>query len=205
MRVSTESRAVVTLDVTGPGDVLGEMALGLTSHRRSATVVALDECSTRMLTVAAFSALCLEHPGVAQATTQLLAERVDRLARQLVEALYVSIDRREARRIWSVAAHFGGPELGTEIPLIQQGLADLAGAARPTVNQTLKKFEAQRAIELFRGGVRIIDPVLLGRRAGSNSTSSRHSTSLPARDKSMTCPGVAVRTNPYPDSDIRFK
>ena len=80
MRVSTESRAVVTLDVTGPGDVLGEMALGLTSHRRSATVVALDECSTRMLTVAAFSALCLEHPGVAQATTQLLPERVDRLA-----------------------------------------------------------------------------------------------------------------------------
>jgi CRP-like cAMP-binding protein len=54
---------------------------------------------------------------------------------------------------------------GTELPLTQQDIADLAGATRPTVNQSLKKLEAQGAVALFRGGVRIADEALLRRRA----------------------------------------
>ena len=43
------------------------------------------------------------------------------------------------------------------VPLTQQDLAELAGATRPTVNQSLKKLEAAGAVELYRGGVRIAD------------------------------------------------
>jgi CRP-like cAMP-binding protein len=157
VRTSTESGDTVTLDVAGPGDVLGEVALLLPDPRRSATVVALSPATTRVLTVAAFETLRAEHPGVATAVSQLLAERVARLTRRLTEALYVSVDERVARRIAAVAVTFGGSASGTEVPLTQQDLADLVGATRPTVNQALKRLEAQGAISLYRGGIRLLD------------------------------------------------
>jgi len=149
----------------GPGGVVGEVALVLPGATRTATVLALDDVTVRMLTSGAFDELCREHPPVAVAASQLLAERVERLTHHLVEALYVSVDRRVARRIWTLAALHGGPVPGTELPLTQQDIADLAGATRPTVNQSLKKLEAQGAVTLFRGGVRIADAELLRRRA----------------------------------------
>ena len=165
VEVRTETGDVVMLDVIGPGGVVGEVALVLPGSMRTATVLALDHVTVRMLTSEAFDELCREHPPVAVAASQLLAERVERLTHHLVEALYVSVDRRVARRIWTLASLHGGPVAGTELPLTQQDIADLAGATRPTVNQSLKKLEAQGAVSLFRGGVRIADADLLRRRA----------------------------------------
>jgi len=157
----------VMLDVVGPGAVLGEVALVLPSRTRSATVAALDDCSTRVLSVTAFSALSREHPGVTSAVSRLLAERVERLTAQLSEALHVAVDERVARRVVRVAEIFGGVRRGTEVPLTQQDLADLAGATRPTVNQSLQKLAAAGAVELFRGGVRVADAAVLRSLAGS--------------------------------------
>ena len=165
VEVRTETGEAVMLDIVGPGGVVGEVALVLPGARRTATVRALDDVTTRMLTSEAFAQLCREHPSVAVAASQMLAERVERLSHHLVEALHVSVDRRVARRIWALAAMHGGPVAGTELPLTQQDMADLAGATRPTVNQSLKKLESQGAIALFRGGLRITDADLLRRRA----------------------------------------
>jgi CRP-like cAMP-binding protein len=170
VEVRTEAGDVVMLDVVGPGGVVGEVALVLPGATRTATVLALDPVTTRMLTSEAFDELCREHPSVRVAASQLLAERVERLTKHLVEALYVSVDRRVARRIWTLAAMHGGTVRGTELPLTQQDIADLAGATRPTVNQSLKKLEAQGAVTLFRGGVRIADVDLLRRRAALPTT-----------------------------------
>jgi DNA-binding GntR family transcriptional regulator len=65
-----------------------------------------------------------------------------------------------------LAQLFGDAAPGTVVPLTQQDLADLTGAARPTVNQSLKVLESRGAIELFRGGVRLLDVEVLRRRAG---------------------------------------
>ncbi len=166
VRTTTDAGDVVTLDIAGPGDVIGEMALVRASNVRSATVAAIDDCVTRVFTREAFDALLRDHPGVSNALTALVAERVDKLTRKLSEALFLPVDRRVARRIWQVAATFGGPEAGTRVPLTQHDVADLVGATRPTVNQSLKKLEGRGAIELYRGGVRIADVDILRARAG---------------------------------------
>ena len=166
VRTSTDAGDVVTLDVAGPGDVIGEMALVRASNVRSATVAAIDDCTTWVLTRESFDALLREHPGVQTAVTALVAERVDKLTHKLSEALFLPVDRRVARRIWQVAALWGGAERGTRLPLTQNDVADLVGATRPTVNQSLKKLEARGAIELYRGGVRIADVDELRVRAG---------------------------------------
>ena len=85
---------------------------------------------------------------MADAVGRLLAERVERLTEQLSEALHLGVDERVARRLTRVAAIYGGVRRGTVVPLTQQDLAELAGATRPTVNQSLKKLEAVGAVEL---------------------------------------------------------
>ena len=166
VRRTLESGDNVMLDVVGHGVVLGELALVLPERTRSATVAALDDVTTRMLSVPAFDALRREHPGVTDAVCVLLAERVERLTAQLSEALHVAVDERVARRIVRVAELYGGVRRGTAVPLTQQDLADLAGATRPTVNQSLQKLAASGAVELFRGGVRIADAAVLLRSLG---------------------------------------
>ncbi len=166
VRTTTEGGDTVTLDVLGAGDVFGEMALVQPERTRSATVVALDEASTLVLGPADFRRLVVDHPTVWAAASALLATRVDRLTDQLIEALYVQVDRRVARRLCTLAALQGGLGAGLEIAVTQQELSDLVGATRPTVNQSLKKLEVQGAITITRGSVRIDDPVLLRRRTG---------------------------------------
>jgi CRP-like cAMP-binding protein len=164
-RVTTETGDSVTLDVLGPGRVVGELSLVRPGSMRTATVVAMERSTTRKLAPEIFRDVVAQHPQVATAAAAVLADVVERLTGQLIEALSVNVDRRVARRIWSLAAMHGGPVAGTSIPMTQQDLADLAGAARPTVNQTLKKLEAQGAVSLYRGGLRIVDPEALRRRA----------------------------------------
>ena len=43
------------------------------------------------------------------------------------------------------------------ITLTQEALAELAGAARPTVNQVLREEEKRGTIELARGKTRVLD------------------------------------------------
>ena len=166
IRSVTPEGESILLDIIGPGSVVGEMALLRIDRRRSASIEALEAGSVRVLTAEAFDSLRLAHPSVTDAVLAIMAERVDRLTRQLSEVLYLGVDRRIARRIWQVAEVYGGVTAGTKVPLTQQDVADLVGATRPTVNQSLKKLESRGAIALTRGAITITDQVELSRRAG---------------------------------------
>jgi CRP-like cAMP-binding protein len=166
IRTVTEDGESILLDIVGPGAVVGEMALLRADRERSATIEALDAGVLRVLTADMFNQLRVSHPSVTDAVLAIMAERIDRLTRQLAEVLYLGVDRRIARRIWQIASLYGGPSSQTKVPLTQQDVAHLVGATRPTVNQSLKKLEARGAIELSRGAITIKDPRELSRRAG---------------------------------------
>ena len=58
------------------------------------------------------------------------AERVERLTKHLVEALYVSVDRRVARRIWTLAAMHGGAVRGRPIARVRRAVARTRGGGQ---------------------------------------------------------------------------
>jgi CRP-like cAMP-binding protein len=166
IRTVTEDGESILLDIVGPGAVVGEMALLRADRERSATIESLDAGVVRVLTADAFDQLRASQPSVIEAVLAIMAERIDRLTRQLAEVLYLGVDRRIARRIWQIAEVYGGAQATTKVPLTQQDVAHLVGATRPTVNQSLKKLETRGAIELSRGAITIKDPRELARRAG---------------------------------------
>ena len=96
VRITTSGESAL-LDVLGPGDAFGELALLLPDARRSATMEALEEGETRSVFRDDFARLQVEHPGVKDVLLRLLAQQLARASDRLVEAHYTDAESRVRR------------------------------------------------------------------------------------------------------------
>jgi CRP-like cAMP-binding protein len=163
VRVATPVGDNVLLDVLGPGDAFGELAL-LSDARRSATVSALETGETRSVYRDDFARLQRSHPGVKDVLLQLLAEELRRVSERLVEAHYVDAETRVRRRVCELAESYGDGPGPPVVPLTQDDLAAMAGTSRATVNRVLREEEKRGVVALDRGRVTVLDAGGLGRR-----------------------------------------
>jgi CRP/FNR family cyclic AMP-dependent transcriptional regulator len=165
VRVRTPLGDTAILTVLGPGDLFGEVALLGPEQRRTATVEALEAAETRSIFRDDFQRLRADHPGVSEVLIAILVGEVKRLSRHLLEALYVSSDKRVLRRLVELADLYGAADAAeVTIPLRQDDLAGLAGTSRATVNRVLRQEEVRGAVALARGKVTITDRAALERR-----------------------------------------
>ena len=94
----------------------------------------------------------------------LLAQQVVRLNEQLLEALYVPVDKRILRRLLALR-DICGVEDGVALPFTQEDLASMAGTTRPTANRVLTRLRDDGLIELGRGRITVVDRAALEHRA----------------------------------------
>ena len=160
-RVLTPLGDSVLLDVLGPGDSFGELALLVPDARRSATVSALESGETRSVFRDDFLRLQQSHPGVKDVLLRLLAEQLRRASERLVEAHYVDADTRVRRRLLELARTYEGV-----VPLTQEELAAMAGTSRATVNRVLRDEQKRGSVALSRGRVTLLEADALERRCG---------------------------------------
>lgn len=73
--VTDEHGVAHEIDRSGPGDILGEMAL-LTEEPRSASLIAHDQVTAKLLSAEAFHEAATSHPEIGQVLTKLLAQRL---------------------------------------------------------------------------------------------------------------------------------
>ncbi len=123
VRIMTEFGDAATLNVIGPGDAFGELALLTPGQPRSATIASLEEGETLSIHQIEFNALRERVPTIDRFLIGLLAVQVRRLSGQLVEALYLPADTRVRRRLLDVCLAFGPISPGTIVPLTQEELA----------------------------------------------------------------------------------
>ena len=97
VRVMTPQGDQAILNVLGPGQVFGELALIKSDARRTATITALEACETIALRKTQFDALRAQHPEVDQFLLASLAAQVDRLSEHLLEVLFSPTPRRVLR------------------------------------------------------------------------------------------------------------
>lgn len=161
-RVATPLGDGVLVDVLGPGQSFGELALLFPDARRSATVEALEASETRSVYRDDFTTLKRDHPGVNDVLLRLLAVQLRRSTDRLVEAHYVDAETRVRRRLSELAVTYDG----SVVPLKQEDIAALAGTSRATVNRVLREEEKLGAVALARGRTTILDLEALERRCG---------------------------------------
>jgi CRP-like cAMP-binding protein len=161
-RVLTPLGDRVLVDVVGPGQSFGELALLLPDARRSATMEALERGETRSVFRDDFALLQRRHPGVKDVLLRLLAEQLRRSTDRVVEAHHVDAETRVRRRIVDLAASYEGGG----VPLTQEDIAAMAGTSRATVNRVLREEERLGTIALARGRTTVLEPRDLHSRCG---------------------------------------
>ena len=166
VRVTLPSGDPALLNVLGPGDHFGELALLREDGCRTATVFALEGAETLVLPSHVFHRLREGNVDVERVLTRMLADRVDALSQRLLEVMYVGLDRRVARCLVGLARSYSSPEGRGPIPLNQQQVAHLAGGSRASVNQVLRRLVDEGVLRLSRGRIEVLDPTGLARRTG---------------------------------------
>ena len=164
-RITTPLGETAMLDVLGPGEAFGELALLSPGARRSATVEALDEGETLSVYRDDFALLQSEHSGVKDVLLRLLAEQLTRASDRIVEAHYTDADTRVRRRLRDLAVRqLGGRAGPVGVSMTQEHLAEMAGTSRATVNRVLREEERRGTVALSRGCTTVLDLDELSRR-----------------------------------------
>jgi len=163
-RVETPLGDSVLLEVIGPGQAFGELALLLPGARRSATVSALEDGETRSVFRDDFALLQREHPGVKDVLLRLLAEQLRRASDRIVEAHFVDAETRVRRRLVELSGVYGSGDGAVVVPMTQEDVAAMAGTSRATVNRVLREEQKRGVVALRRGHVTLLDVDDLGRR-----------------------------------------
>lgn len=156
VRVTTPLGDVGLLRVLGPGDFFGEMAV-LAPAPRNATVAAMEPAQTLALHRDVVEELCRDHPAVERVLNEALILEVRRLSTQLLDALYVPVEKRVLRRLVELAELFTNDNGEPVIPLTQEELAQMAGTTRPTANKVIRAAEEAGLVRLSRGQVAVVD------------------------------------------------
>jgi CRP/FNR family transcriptional regulator, cyclic AMP receptor protein len=168
IRVTRPSGDTAIVNILGPDSHFGEVSLlAQDESRRTASVVAIEPVRTLSIPAAVFHDLRERNPRLERLVSRLLAERVDELSAQLLEAMYDTLERRVVRRLAALTVTFADaastPVTPVSIPLTQDELAELVGGTRPSVNQVLRKFVDEGILELSRGRIIITDAAALRR------------------------------------------
>jgi CRP/FNR family cyclic AMP-dependent transcriptional regulator len=135
----------VILSILGGGDLLGEMSL-IDSVGRSASALTLESSLMLWMDKTTFNYLMDNFPPVARNLVKILSARV-RLSDQVIQSLAtLDVNGRVARQLLAFAERYGhemSDGVQVRIVLTQSDLADLVGASRKRVNQTMVFFKEQ--------------------------------------------------------------
>jgi CRP-like cAMP-binding protein len=164
IRIHTPLGDVATVRMLRPGEFFGELAV-VAPGPRNATAVALDAAETLSLDRAQFTELRARHSKVDDVLVAALVSEIRRLATQLVDAMYVPVDKRVWRRVADLAAVFGSDgQPASSVPITQDVLAQLTGCTRSTANRVLRGGEDDGVITMTRGRLEILDAAQVARR-----------------------------------------
>jgi CRP-like cAMP-binding protein len=134
---------------------------------RSASAVTLESSLMLWMDKVTFSYMLENFPPVARNLVKILSARV-RLSDQLIQALAtLDVNGRVARQLLAFAEKYGREKDGTtqiRIVLTQSDIADLVGASRKRVNQTMVLLKEQGLIDTdAEGRIAIKDSMGLAR------------------------------------------
>ena len=147
----TEAGRRLTLNILGPGDVFGEVAL-LDGRPRTADAVATEATELLMVRRRDFLALIEHRPAVAVGIIELLCGRIRWMSERMEESSLQPLPVRLARRLVGLTEDYGD-----EIVVSQEELAVFVGASRESVNRQLQGWRRKGLVALKRNRIRLLD------------------------------------------------
>lgn len=155
----------LTLNIAGPGDVFGELAL-LDGRSRSASAETLEDTVTFTISRDEFQRYLVATPQLAAALVEQLSNLLRHLTEYAESLAFLDVRARVARTLLEMAERYGVKKDGIEIDLnlTQTDLAAMVGATRERVNRALAAFRTQGLVELRGKKIVLLDAARLRQR-----------------------------------------
>jgi CRP/FNR family transcriptional regulator, cyclic AMP receptor protein len=154
----------ITLNVIGPGEIVGEIAL-LDGRPRSADAVAAEETLVMAIERRYFLPFLVRHEGLVERMLGVLCDRLRKTSAALEELALLDLPARMARTLVKLADDYGKPTpqggMRIEIKLSQKDMSNLVAATRESVNKQFKVWREAAMIEMDGGHVVITDMAAL--------------------------------------------
>ncbi len=144
----------VTLNVIGPGEIFGEIAL-LDGKPRSADASALEDTVLMVVERKQFLPFLMKSETLVERLLVVLCDRLRRTSLALEEIALFDLTARLARLLVKLSQDYGRPEPGggikIDLKLSQRDLATLVASSRESVNKQLRSWREQGVVEQAAG------------------------------------------------------
>lgn len=158
----------VVLDIVGPDDLLGEIAV-VDGHGRSATATTLNPVEVVRIPAASFLAHLEGEPTVMVLLLRSMSSRLRDASRRQVEYGALDAVGRVCRRLVELAERFGQPAAGGGVvidgPLTQGEIAAWAGISREAVVKALSTMRRLGWVTTTARAITVVDLVAVTARA----------------------------------------
>jgi CRP-like cAMP-binding protein len=162
------------IDIRGPGDIVGEMAV-VRKKPRMASIVAFDEVEALYLPGATWLRFLYDHPRAMHALLAMTDDMADRATMKNVES-ELAIEQQLAKRLIELTDGGLGEPAGDGtivLRLSQQDLAALIGAKKlDSVKKIIARFKAAGIVGTGRQAITVVQPAALRDVADGNLTVS---------------------------------
>lgn len=145
----------VVLNIAGPGEVFGEIAL-LDGQARSADATATMPTELVMIRRSEFQEYLRAEPQLSVHMLTLLCQRLRSSNEQIEDVAFLSLPARLAKKLLNLTSGIGNP--AAEINLPQHKIAQMVGGTRESVNKHLQRWRREGWIDLRRSTIVVLDP-----------------------------------------------
>jgi CRP/FNR family transcriptional regulator, cyclic AMP receptor protein len=167
MSISSPDGRSAILNLIGPGEIFGEIAL-LDGRERTADATANTNCEVFMIDRRDFLPFVRSQPALAMKLIELLCERLRWTSDQVEEVILQDLPGRLASALIRLTGrHKTGGE--RTIAVTQQEISEMVGMTRESINKQLRSWAARNWVRLEHGAIVVLDPEALAVLAGAGT------------------------------------
>jgi CRP-like cAMP-binding protein len=155
MSISSPEGRNAILNLIGPGEVFGEMAV-LSGQARSADAIANTNCEMFVIDRRDFLPFMRNHPALAMKFIELLCERVRRTSDQVEQVILQDLPGRLASALLGLTERHKS-EGSRTIEITQQEISEMVGMTRESINKQLRVWAARSWVRLEHGAIVVLD------------------------------------------------
>jgi CRP/FNR family transcriptional regulator len=166
---ATPSGKEIILEIFGPGDPLGAVAV-YEEMALPASATALEDTVCLLIARQEFFRLLEQHPVLVRGLLSGMTLRLAELTRRLAELTGTRVEARLARLFLKLADRIGVNERGgvfVPMPLTRQELADLTGTTIETSIRIMSRWHRTDVLRTERDGFVLVDRAVLEETAAS--------------------------------------
>ena len=156
------------LNIVGPGEIFGEIAL-LDGQDRSTDAIANSNCELFVIDRREFIPFVKAQPALAMKFIELLCERLRSTSDQVEQIILQNLPGRLASALLRLSEKHNSAAQDRTIAITQQEISEMVGMTRESINKQLRAWAGRDWVRLEHGAIVVLNAEMLRETAEAGS------------------------------------